>query len=88
MRRLFFIAMAMLWGAFVALAVVSPGTLDSIWIWTHGLWWPVQIAVWVLFLPWMIGLAGWQSDWSSGLRWAAVLVLAFGWTLMAFPRKK
>jgi len=87
-RRVFFIVMAMLWGAFFALAVTSPGTLDSVWAWTGDLWWPLQIAVWIVFLPWMIGLAIWQADWSAGIRWAAILVLAFGWTMLSYPRKK
>ena len=56
MRRLSFIVMVGLWGAFIALAFTSPETLDEIWRWAGDLWWPVEIAVWILFLPWMIGL--------------------------------
>jgi hypothetical protein len=79
--------MAMLWGALLALAVTSPGTLDSVWSWTRDLWWPLQIAAWIVFLPWMIGLAVWQSGWSSGLRLTVIGVLALGWTLMSYPRR-
>ena len=87
MKRLFFIVMVGLWGAFIALAFVSPGTLDSIWQWTIGLWWPFQVAVWILFLPWMIGLLAWQADWSFAARMAVIVVLALGWSAMSFPRK-
>jgi len=86
-KRLFFIVMVGLWGAFIALAIVSPETLTHLWTWTQGLWWPLQIVVWVLFLPWMIGLWVWQTDWSFGVRMAIVAVLAVGWSAASFPRK-
>ena len=87
MRRLFFIVMVGLWGAFVALAFSSPGTLNSIWHWAGGLALPFQIVVWVLFLPWMIGLLVWHTDWSFAARMAVILVLALGWSGMSFPRR-
>ncbi len=87
MKRLFFILMVGLWGAFIALAFASPETLAQIWDWTLDLWWPLQIAVWIFFLPWMIGLWVWQADWSFGVRVAIVAVLAVGWSAASFPRK-
>ena len=87
MKRLFFILMVALWGAFIALALVSPETLDHIWNWTHGLWWPLQIVVWIIFLPWMIGLFVWQADWSFAARMAIIAVIALGWSAVSFPRK-
>jgi hypothetical protein len=86
-KRLFFIVMVGLWGAFVALAFASPGTLDELWRWTGELWWPLQVAAWVLFLPWMIGLWVWQADWSFAARMAVILVLALGWSAASFPRR-
>ena len=87
MRRLFFIVMVGLWGAFIALAFASPETLDDIWRWAGDLWWPVEIAVWLLFLPWMIGLLVWQADWSLAARMAVIVVLALGWSAASFPRR-
>jgi hypothetical protein len=86
-KRLFFILMVGLWGAFIALAFASPETLNEVWRWSGDLWWPLQIVVWVLFLPWMIGLWVWQTDWSFGVRMAIVAVLAVGWSAASFPRK-
>ena len=51
------------------------------------LWWPFEIAVWIVFLPWMIGLLVWQADWSFAARMAVIVVLALGWSAMSFPRK-
>jgi hypothetical protein len=76
-----------LWGAFIALAFASPETLDDIWRWAGDLWWPVEIAVWLLFLPWMIGLWVWQADWSFAARLAVIVVLALGWSAASFPRR-
>jgi hypothetical protein len=86
-KRLFFIIMVGLWGAFVALAFASPETLNDIWRWTGDLWWPLEIAAWILFLPWMIGLWVWQTDWSFAARMAVIVVLALGWSAASFPRK-
>jgi hypothetical protein len=87
MKRVFFIVMVGLWGAFIAVAFTSPGTLTEIWRWAGDLWWPLQVVVWVLFLPWMIGLLVWQADWSFTARMAVILVLAVGWSAASFPRK-
>ena len=86
-KRLFFILMVALWGAFIALALVAPETLTQIWDWVGGLWWPLEIVVWIVFLPWMIGLLVWQADWSLGARMAVIVAIALGWSAMAFPRK-
>ena len=87
MKRLLFILMVGLWGAFIALAFASPETLNEVWRWAGDLWWPLQIVVWILFLPWMIGLWVWQTEWSFGVRMAIVAVLAVGWSAASFPRK-
>ena len=87
-KRLFFIIMIGLWGAFIALAFASPETLNDAWQWARDLAWPFQILVWVVFLPWMIALWVWQADWSFGVRLAIVAVLAVGWSAASFPRRK
>lgn len=87
MKRLFFILMVGVWGAFIALAFTSPDTLTDIWRWVGDLWWPLQVVVWVLFLPWMIGLLVWQTEWSLAARLAVIVVLAAGWSAASFPRR-
>jgi len=87
MKRLFFVIMVGLWGAFIALAFTAPDTLTHLWQWVGDLWWPFEIAVWIVFLPWMIGLLVWQADWSFAARMAVIAVLALGWSAMSFPRK-
>ncbi len=87
MRRAFFFIMIVVWGAFIALALASPGTLDDAWRWAHGLAWPLQIVVWIVFLPWMIGLWVWQADWSFAVRMALVCVIAVGWSAASYARK-
>lgn len=87
MKRLFFILMVGLWGAFIALTLTSPDTLSSAWQWAGGLWWPLQVAVWIVFLPWMIGLLVWQADWTFTVRMAVIVVLALGWSAASFPRR-
>ena len=88
MRRLFFIVMVGLWGAFIALAFrLARDPQRASGGWTGDLWWPLQIAVWVLFLPWMIGLLVWQADWSFAARMAVIVVLALGWSAASFPRR-
>lgn len=87
MKRLFFILMVVLWGAFIALAIASPDTLNDAWRSTRDLWWPLQVLVWIVLLPWMVGLWVWQTDWSLGVRFALVAVLAVGWSAASFPRR-
>ncbi len=70
MKRLFFILMVGLWGAFIASRSSRRRRSRSIWHSTADLWWPLKLAVWILFLPWMIGLLVWQADWSFAARMA------------------
>lgn len=87
MKRLFFIIMVGLWGVFIALAFASPETLNDAWQWSRDLAWPLQVVVWIVFLPWMVGLWVWQTDWSLGVRLAIVAVLAVGWSVASLPRR-
>jgi hypothetical protein len=88
MKRLWFLVMVGMWGAFIALAAVSPETLAEIWTWVRDRSWPIEVLLWIVFLPWMIGLAIWQSGWADGLRWLLIAVLAFGWSVASWPRKR
>jgi hypothetical protein len=72
----------MLWVGFVIALVVNPQWLDLLWNWVRALPPVVEIIVWVLFLPIMVGLWIWESSWP-----AIVRLLAFAgivvWTILA-----
>lgn len=81
-----FAIFAVIWVAFGAGLVASQGSVDQAWQAIRDLPLVVQIVVWVLFLPVMIGLWIWESSWPVLVR----LVLVGGvaaWNLwMFFPR--
>jgi hypothetical protein len=76
----------LLWLAFGAALVIDPGVLDSLWHALRGLWLPLQAVVWVLALPWMIGLWVWQMAWAPWLRLLLVAGLAVANVYAFFPR--
>jgi hypothetical protein len=71
-----------LWTVFVSALVVNPAWLDVFWDWVQALPFIVKIIVWILFLPIMVTLWIWESDWTTLAR-----LLGFGgivaWTLLA-----
>ena len=71
-----------LWAGFVTALVVNQAWLDMLWNWAQALPWAAKIIVWILFLPIMVGLWIWESDWPTLAR-----LLGFGgiiaWTLLA-----
>jgi hypothetical protein len=66
----------LLWIAFVAALIFSQGTLDSVWHWLGTLPLIGQVVIWVLFLPVVVGLWSWESDWSLWVRLAVVIFIA------------
>ena len=81
-----FAIFAMIWIAFGAALLMSQGSLDGAWATIRGLPLVVQVIVWVLFLPVMIGLWVWESSWPLVARLVLVAGLA-GWNLLMFlPR--
>ena len=73
---------AMLWIGFAIALVVNPGWLDLLWNWLQVLPTVVEIIVWVLFLPIMVGLWIWESSWPDLVRLLAFAGIV-GWTLLA-----
>jgi hypothetical protein len=73
---------AMLWVGFAIALVVNREWLDLLWNWVRALPSVVEIIIWLLFLPIMVGLWIWESSWP-----ALVHLLAFAgmvvWTLLA-----
>lgn len=72
----------LLWVGFALALVVNQDWLDLLWSWVQSLPLVVEIIVWVLFLPIMLGLWIWESSWP-----ALVRLLGFAgivaWTLVA-----
>jgi hypothetical protein len=77
-----------LWVGFGAALVADPGALDEAWRSVAQLPLPLQGIVWLLFMPVMVGLWIWGTDWPVVLRLVLIAGIA-GWNLLVFvPRKE
>jgi hypothetical protein len=65
--------MAGLWGSFVTLLAVSPGTLDDAYDWLRGLPLVWELLMWIVTLPWTVAYLAYEADWAH---WLRVLVVA------------
>jgi len=74
---------AIIWIAFAAGLMWSQGSVDQAWQAIRELPLIVQVIVWVLFLPVMIGLWIWETSWPFIVRLILVLGIA-GWNLLVF----
>jgi hypothetical protein len=81
-----FAIFAVTWIAFAAGLIFSQGSVDQAWQTIHGLPLIVQLIVWVLFLPPMVGLWVWETTWPLLLRLLLVAGIA-GWNLLIFLPK-
>ena len=72
--------MGLVWIAFIALMLFSSGTLDSIWSWLRSLPLAAEIVMWIVALPWALGLLVWESSSDQWLRVLVVVVMALLWT--------
>ena len=81
-----FVIFALIWVAFGAGLLLSQGSLDQAWQAIRDLPLVVQVLVWLLFLPVMIGLWVWETTWPLILRLVLVLGIA-GWNLLLFLPK-
>jgi hypothetical protein len=81
-----------LWAAFGWVLVSRPAGLHRAWRAVRDLPLPVAALAWIAFLPWMSGLAIWESGWcgAQARRLAVVgVALAFiaFWSILTFgPR--
>jgi hypothetical protein len=71
-----------LWVGFITALLVDRAWLDALWNWAQALPLIPRVIVWVLFLPIMVGLWMWESDWSTFWRWVGFAGIV-GWTLLA-----
>jgi ABC-type amino acid transport system permease subunit len=81
-----FVIFAVIWVAFAAGLIFSQGSVDQAWQTIRELPLIVQIVVWVLFLPVMIGLWVWETSWPLIVRLVLVVGVA-GWNLFMFLPK-
>jgi len=81
-----FVIFAVIWIAFAVGLIFSQGSVDQVWQTIRELPLIVQIGVWVLFLPVMIGLWVWETSWPLILRLVLVVGVA-GWNLFMFVPK-
>ena len=77
---------AVIWIAFAAGLVFSQGSVDQAWQTVRGLPLIVQIVVWVVLLPVMVGLWVWETTWPLIVRLVLVVGVA-GWNLLIFLPK-
>jgi hypothetical protein len=78
--------MIAMWAASFVLLLTDK--LAGLWSAIRDLPLLVEVALWLPFLPWMLGTAVWTSSWSSWLRLLLVLCFVLGWTLVSIPRRK
>jgi|SRR5215208_2393927 len=87
---LFYVVCVSIWFAFVWALLARPVVLDRAWVGMHRLPLLVKPLVWVAFLPWLGGLAIWESGWRDAhARRIAVVLVAITfivfWTIVTFP---
>ncbi|MEZ4502414.1 MAG: hypothetical protein R3C39_07300 [Dehalococcoidia bacterium] len=80
-----FLIMLTGWSIVATLLVASPDTADRFWHWSRNLPMWQQVIEWIILLPWMVGLAIWQSDWATNVRVAAVTLVALAWIVASKP---
>jgi hypothetical protein len=78
-----FAVFAVVWVAFGAAVLRSQGTVDQAWRRIRALSIALQLVIWVLLLPVMIGLWIWETTWPVLVRATLVLGVA-GWNLFMF----
>ena len=76
------------WMAFAVALVASQGTLDDVWTSVRDLPLVVELAIWLLAFPFLVGLAIWQASWAEAARLAAIAVLAVAYTCLFIPKDR
>jgi hypothetical protein len=87
---LFFVVCTGIWIAFGWALATRHMALDRAWAGIRGLPVIAKSVVWIVFLPWLSGLAVWESGWRTPhARRALVALVAAAfivfWALMTFP---
>lgn len=78
----------LLWALFIVAALASPETLTNIWEWALDLPMTGTIVVWVLGLPWMLGLAIMHAGWPDLAQWAGLAGLVIISIATFYPTRR
>jgi len=81
-----FIIFTLLWLAFMGALILRREMLINTWQRIRSLHLLVQLILWLLFLPVMLGLWIWQTSWPFWLRLILVVSLAWWNVFVFFPR--
>lgn len=81
---LWLLLMVGMWIAFFT--ALFADRLDEVWRWARDLPLLLELGLWLLTFPWILGTAVWESSWEAWLRVALVAAFAVGWTLASVPR--
>ena len=80
-----FILFTLLWLAFIAALIFRREMLKNTWQRIRSLHLLVQLILWLLFLPVMLGLWIWQTSWPLWLRLVLIASLAWWNVYVFFP---
>jgi hypothetical protein len=80
-----FILFTLLWLAFIAALIFRREMLKNTWQRIRSLHLLVQLILWLLFLPVMLGLWIWRTSWPVWLRLLLVAGLAWWNVYVFFP---
>jgi hypothetical protein len=81
-----FVLFTLLWLAFIAALLFKQGMLKDVWQSIRSLPLLVQLLLWLLFLPVMLGLWIRQTSWPLWFRLVLVASLAWWNVYVFFPR--
>ena len=81
-----FVLFTLLWLAFAFALLVRREQLQTTWQSLRKLPLLIQLALWLLFLPLMLGLWIWNTTWPGWLRLALVAGIAWWNVFVFFPR--
>jgi ABC-type amino acid transport system permease subunit len=77
---------AFMWILFAVSLVSNQGSIDEAWQSIRGLPLLAQLLLWLFFLPVMVGLWIWETDWPFLVRIVLVISLAAWNLLVLMPR--
>ena len=75
-------------GMWIAFFVALLGDrLADVWHWARDLPLVLELGLWLLTFPWLLGTAVCESSWAAWLRIVLVASFAIAWTLISIPRE-
>lgn len=71
------------WLAFAVIVLFRPDTLGDIWRWLGDLPIVAEVLMWIFLLPWVVGIAIWESGVGEWQRAVLVSLIALAWIALA-----